>query len=563
MKKISHSMLVMIVFIALSCTTHHGSYDITDFGAKGDGKTINTKEITKAIEACNRYGGGEVKVPAGVFLSGTIKLLSNVTLHLSAGAVLKGSSDTSDYYVQGRRHGLIYAEDAENITITGFGEINGNGTCFHDSKIPHVSKDFDTSFTRQGAKFMNPALGFEDGPIEYKHRPGMMIVFSRCENISIKDVTIKDSPEWTIRISGCDNVVVSGIDIINNPLIPNNDGIHCPTSRNVRISDCYIATGDDGIIVTGFEDEIDVNGAKEKLNNPRKFQFGNHTGFAENVTVSNCVIQSRSAGIRIGYGNNSIRNCTFQNLIITNSNRGIGIFSRDRGSIENINFSDIRIETRLHKGHWWGKGEPVHVSAIAENPGINPGKIRNISFQNVTMKSETGIVVYGDSTSTIEDLNFSTIKLQIVPSKLAETYGGNFDLRPTKSPETQIFKHDIPGFYARNVQNMIIRNFELQWGTGLANYFTNGFYCENFENLLIDGFHGRQALLNSTDAAIVLRKGKGVNIMNCIADRGTGTFLNTEAIEDAGLFINNNLSKAGKSMGNRQENFTFSGNKLK
>ena len=134
----------------------------------------------------------------------------------------------------------------------------------------------------------------------YDARPGMMVVLLQCEQVAIKDVTFRDSPEWCFRIADCDDVLVTGISIHNNLMVPNSDGIHCTTSRNIRISDCDIRAGDDAIIVTGFGTGVDVDGdITERLDYTTR-EFGNKTGYAENVTVSNCVLQSRSAGIRVG-----------------------------------------------------------------------------------------------------------------------------------------------------------------------------------------------------------------------------------------------------------------------
>ena len=484
-----------ILLLFISCSQQRASYNILDYGAKGDGKTMNTVAINNAVRKCNEKGGGTVIVPPGNYVTGTIVLLSNVNLNLEPGAVLIGSNDTLDYlkmsstlFEEGyNRFGMFYAGDAKNISISGQGEINGNGTHFMNGlDKPHMGgNDFDRKFIRQGKEFMKPGTIFEDGPVSYPFRPGLMITIERCENVHITDMLLKDSPEWTIRIGDCDNVEVRGISIINNQVIPNNDGIHVTTSRNVRISDCNIFTGDDAIIVTGFGNsplpaEL-LSKSKEPLN------IGNKTGIAENVTVTNCVLSSRSACIRVGYGNHPVRNLVFSNLIMYESNRGIGVFARDNSSIENVLFSNIIINNRIHSGHWWGKGEPIHISSVQDSKNATPGIINNIRFTDITATSETGILIYGTETSKIENISLKNIKLAINKGKYTESYGGNFDLRPAYPPEIALFSHDIPGLYAQYVKKLSVSQFELSWGEGLPSFFTYGFEINHFEDILLEG----------------------------------------------------------------------------
>ena len=386
--KVLNNLLFTIYLLVLltSCKkTTSNRYDITEFGATADTTILSTVAINKAVETCSNNGGGTVYVPTGTYYSGTIILKSNVTLYLETGAVIKGSRDTADYMINGKKYGLVFARNAKNIAIEGHGELNGNGTYFFDPTKPHLAGDFDKSYTRQGENFMDVKYGLEDGPIKYITRPGMMVVIMNCENVKITDVMLRDTPEWTVRFGDCDNVDVRGVSIFANQLVPNSDGIHCTNSRNVRISDCDIRCGDDAVIVSGFDQLIGVHGEIRKAED-EGILLGNKTGRSENIMVTNCTLESRSAGIRIGYGEHSIRNCVFSNLSIYNSNRGIGIFARDTANIENLQFSNILIQTRLHKGHWWGKGEPVHISSIQQKKEYPVGYVKNIYFQNVRIE---------------------------------------------------------------------------------------------------------------------------------------------------------------------------------
>jgi hypothetical protein len=521
-------------------------WDIRDYGARGDGKTVNTIFIQKAVNACYAAGGGTVVVPSGMFITGTIFLKSNIHLHLEPGACLKGSDNVADFSPEGLHRGLLFAREARSVTITGPGIIDGNGTKFHIPDHPHVGQDFDRKFIRQGNAYMTFESGIQDGPIAYKARPGMLIVLLQCEQVLLADITLRDSPEWTIRIGDCDGVSIHNVSIYNNLLVPNSDGIHITTSRNVRVSDCDIRAGDDAIIVTGFGTDVGVHGDSTYQIDYSSRPMGNKTGYAENVTVTNCVLQSRSSGIRIGYGKQPIRNCVFENLVIYESNRGIGVFSRDEGSIENILFSNIRIQTRIHTGHWWGNGEPIHVSAISQTNNQAAGNIRNIHFQHILAESETGILIYSEDKGQIRDLVLKDVRLQIKPGMHVLTYGGNFDLRPVADLEYAIFKHDIPGLYARNVAGFRLSDFCLIWENDLPNFFTHGIQIEKFTDVYINGFYGRQASVASDDAAIYLENGAGISIVNAKADIGTNIFLKHGDVKDKRLFRDNDTFNAKK-----------------
>jgi polygalacturonase len=507
---------ILVIFVLIpaltGCNQQARDFNITSFGAKGDGVTVNTVSIQKAIDACHLAGGGRVVIPPGDFVTGTIVLSSSVNLCLEQGARLQGSLDTADYWFDGRKHGMIYAFQSTGISITGEGEINGRGSRFHQAGRAHIGQDFNRKVTRQGAHYLPPDPVPEDGPIGYGSRPGMMVVLLQCEQVAIKDLTFTDSPEWCFRVADCDDVIVSGISIRNNLMIPNSDGIHCTTSRNVRISDCDIRAGDDAIIVTGFGTQVGVSGdVTTKLDYSAR-DFGNKTGYAENVVVTNCLLQSRSAGIRVGYGVNPIRNCVFSNLVIYDSNRGVGVFSRDDGSIENILFSDIIIQNRIHSGHWWGNGEPIHVSAIRQDPEIAAGPVKNIRFRNIIAESEGGIVIYGTGESPVTDVMLENVSIRISGGANSESYGGNFDLRPVYNVDLGVFRHDIPALYSQHTDGLKITGFNVQWGKDLPDYMSQAICCQDFTNLVIRDFSGTSA--SSGYPAIRLQDGRGVILEN-------------------------------------------------
>jgi polygalacturonase len=546
--KLRTCLLVFFLTVSISGCIQNNSgdiYDITNYGAEGNGDMC-TVAIQEAINHCSEKGGGTVLIPPGKYISGTIVLSDNIHLKISAGAELLGSLDTADYVIDGIRHGMIYAQNARNISITGNGIINGRGTEFMSDSWPHIGADFDRTRTRQSDSYLPDDILSEDGPVAYDYRPGMMVVLLSCESIIMRDVTLKDSPSWTVRFGECDNVLVDGISIYNNLMIPNSDGIHCTTSRNVRISNCDIRAGDDAIIVTGFPNSIGVHGIDESRD--PNLNIGNTSGYAENVSVTNCLLQSRSAAIRIGYGEIPIRNCLFSNLVIYESNRGIGLFARDNADIKDIYFDNIVIHNRLHTGHWWGNGEPIHISAIPQNEGVASGKIENIRFSNISARSESGIVVFASKTDFIKNIYFNNVKLLIKKGKHANEYGGNLDFRPVWDKKWAILKNDIPGLLTHNVQNITIRDFDLSWSEDIPEYHTSGMEFIHTRNILISEFRGREGHQATENAAIKMDGCTDAYIQNSFAKPGTSTFLLLKDHKGERMMVNNYTNNASRQV---------------
>ncbi|HZG23487.1 MAG TPA: glycosyl hydrolase family 28 protein, partial [Chitinophagaceae bacterium] len=403
--KITKLLSLLLVFFVHVLSAKE--YNIVDYGATKD--KLSTSAIQKAIDAAFEAGGGTVVVPTGTYITGAIILKSRINLYLEQGSELRSSTNLEDFVAGTRRYGMIYCEDAIQVSITGKGVINGMGSEFYDAKENHVNSsslngvpEFYPALTRQKEQYMKESRFFTDGPIKRKPRPGMTIVFFHCNQVTVKDITIKDTPIWATRFGYCEDVLISGISIQNNLMIPNSDGIHLTVSRNVRISDCDIVAGDDAIIVTGFAKIENTPGFTSAEQD--KYKHGNKSIYAENIQVTNCRLQSRSSAIRIGYGQHPIRRCSFTNIIISESNRGIGVFAHDSSSIEELIFSNIMIETRLHNGVWWGRGEPIHLSSISRLKGEPAGKIKDVQFNNITAVGEQGIILYALKEAPMEDI---------------------------------------------------------------------------------------------------------------------------------------------------------------
>ncbi|HUX97013.1 MAG TPA: glycosyl hydrolase family 28 protein [Bacteroidales bacterium] len=503
-------LILPLIILLHSVTAFPKDYIITDFGAH-PGK-LSTTAIQKAVDECFSAGGGRVVIPPGIFITGPVILKSNICIYLESGAILKGSENIDDYRINNTRRGIFFCEDACNVSITGQGTIDASGSHFYDFSQNHGSPDFERSLTRQKENYMKDGTFFTDGPVRRISMPGMTIVFFHCTKVTLSGITVKDTPIWAIRFGYCEDVLVEGITIRNNILIPNSDGIHCTASRNIRISDCDIVAGDDAIIMTGFDKNENI--PAYSMAEQAEKTYGNKSVYAENMNVTNCQLRSSSAGIRIGYGQHPIRRCSFSNITIYDSNRGIGIFAHDTTDIEDLIFNNIIIETRLYNGHWWGHGEPIHLSCVSRFPGHDAGQIRNVIFSNIIATGEQGILVFGRKESRIENISFNNVNLLIRKGRETLSYGGNFDLRPAAERPMQIFEHDIPGIYAQYVTNLSINGFELEWDPLLPDFFSNAIEVTEFKDLRIDRFHGEAAFNSGDKAAIKLSEGTDFIITN-------------------------------------------------
>ncbi len=555
-----HGWLILLVLSIAATTTNARSQDsqqntprsaehefnVLDFGARADGQTLNTSAIAAAILAAAKIGGGTIIFPPGRYRSGTFRLVSNITLQLQAGAVLEGSRNLSDYgdiadYGLGRVYGtnssgegtkvgIVFAHQVENVSIIGPGVIDGNGDSFFDPGIPHFSMDFDPSVSRQGQRSLEVLHMVGDGPIAAKPsgRPGTMVICFDCKNVIIRDVTFRNAPNWTAHFQNVERAVVSGLHVLNNPLIPNNDGFDCFSCKDVHFSDCDIHTGDDDFAIVNSVD----------------------------VTAANCTLSSRSSGIRLEGSQFNM----FENLTI-HSNRGIAVYERGFGKTDHISFANIRIETQLFTGHWWGKGEPIYVAA-GKPQAAGSGEISNVTFSNVSGDAESSIVLYGHPDAWLHNIVLENVHFTVRSTRkeVSDLVGGNFDLRWTAANlKEAVFKHDIPGIYGRYIDGLDIQKSSIAWGKPVPDFFSNGVELEDFHDLDVSQFRGSEAP-GAKSAVFLLRNGTNVSIRNSTAAMGTRVFLDGRHVSGKRLLMNNDLSGAGMVLKNDAAQFTLRGN---
>lgn len=484
-----------------------------------------TAAFQTAIDECGEAGGGRVVVPAGEYAVGTVRLRSNVTLHLAAGATVAAAADEDAYDAShvgpDDERPFLLAEGVENVALTGRGTFDGRGTEFMlmDTPIRGHSGEADTHplvtsgppRARQGDAYLDREGPTDDWPVaKPDFRPGPMFLFDGCQNVLVRDVTLRDMPAWTLSIEDTVEADVRGIDVVGNKRIPNNDGIAITNSQNVHISDCTLVTCDDSICLNGT------------LDSPRP---------CENVTVTNCTIESNACAIKFGSQTaGPIRNATFENIVIRDSNRGLGIQHRDGGDIENVLFSNIIVETRLVAGPWWGKAEPIYVTSVPRDTDTDLGAVRNVRFSNVVADVENGALVYGAPGATIENVGFENVRIGIDGGEKSDLVGGNFDLQPT-AVGAPIFEHDIPGIHCEGLSSLSVTDSTVEWADDdLPAYFSHGLQCEEVSGVTIDGFTARGA--GEDDAAIRLARCERASVRGSTAAPGTDVFLSVTDLSD-------------------------------
>lgn len=452
-------LLITFAKLLISLTVFSQTYNIKEFGALADGKSLATQSIQKAIDKCFHNGGGTVLVPAGSFLVGTIELKDNVSLFLSNGAKLIATRQEDQYKRKGNIKDtgsegnpvLIYAEKAKNISILGQGEIIGQPEYYSEPIVRYdfIEVDYDIA--------VNAGLK----PMGYRwKKPNVSLVFlTQCENVQIENISLLNSPFWTLHVHWCKRVKIQGIYIYSElEKAVNADGIDIDGCQDVTISDCTITTADDAICLKTTKNEEGYRAC-------------------ENITISNCILTTSSCALKLGTeSHGDFNHIVFSNCVIRNSNRGLGIFIRDGGKVNNVLFSDISIECNRKPVGWWGSGDAMTFVVLKRNPDSQIGSINNLTVRNVIAHVQGTSLISGleGSTNTINNIRLEGIQLFMYPEQT-----------PDKRATAALKLANINGI---SINNTMVRwnslKTEPKWTSALSVTNTTDFEINHFDGSL-------------------------------------------------------------------------------
>lgn len=416
-------------------------YTILDFGAKSDTTVLSTAALQQAIDACSEAGGGRVVVPAGHYKIGTIVLKSDVHLYLEQGATLYGSTDLKDYrpmksdYVSLRTKTntiqLIYADKVKNVSIDGYGTIDGRGRAFKKQS-------------------------WNDEGITRPH----LLRFIQSEDITVKGITLKNSGCWMQHYLACDRILIDGIKVFN---------------RNNYNNDALDLDGCHDVIVTNMIADSDDDGITLKSTSPR---------LCENIRISDCVVSSHCNAVKLGTETNGgFRNINISGIVVKPSSdqqekffgqwigsSAISLEIVDGGVLENVNVSDVTIE---------GTESPIFVRLGNRGRGYlsdgkdmekivpvdHVGRIKGIRLDNIQIRhaGSMGCSITGLPGYPVEDVWLSNITLHhqggVTADELVHIHDSIKDEKEKDYPEATMWGNlPAKGFFVRHARNVLFSN---------------------------------------------------------------------------------------------------------
>lgn len=476
----------------------NGIYNVREFGAAGDGKRSDSRHIAAAIDACSSKGGGTVFFPAGRYLTGAIRLRSNVNLHLETGATILGSQDASDYPVysspwqDGTREisSLIYGEDLVNVSLTGRGTVNGQGRAW-----------WIRQWLRSPKKHVQvPSLSESQRREEIEKirfgRPHLVRLL-RCRNVLIQGLTFMNSPEWTLNPQFCEYVIIDGVTILNPVPSPNTDGIDPESCRNLHISNTHIDVGDDCIAIKSGKNE-----AGRRMGKP-----------CENITITNLTTIHGHGGVSIGSEmSGGVRNVAISNCAFHGTDRGIRIKTqRGRGGVvervvaNNIVMQDVP--------------EPIAVTMFYSHGNVEAAKPVTVA------------------TPQFRDFQFSNMIAD--GARFAGQITGLVEMPVSKVTLSDIRVNGRRGFSCQNSREIEFRDVRIETAEGSA------LRARNVQDLGLDSFHSASA--HDGTPVIDLDQVEGAFVRGCRASRKTSVFLGVGGDKSSRVVLRaNDLSEAEK-----------------
>jgi len=430
-------------------------HDIVNYGAVGDGVTLNTRAIQKALDTAE--GGGIVVVPPGCYRTGTIFLRSDTVLELMPGATLLGSPRLEDYVrftkgVTGDRTGyhLVVADGVHNVTIRGQGTIDGNGPSFW---VPTKGSGLQ-EYPAHAPDAERGRLMWILARDAYAGRPSPMVELRYSQDVRVEGVHLTNSGGWTLHALDCDRVWVRGIKLTSNLIGPNNDGIDITGCCDVMISDCDISCCDDAVCLKTYPDQR----------------------ACERVTVTNCVIRTRCAAFKTGEAFGHFRQIAFSNCVVYECSRAVALYADNGGLVEDVVISNIVCDTRSPLM----MNRPVHLDARASadhhvplDPAMPadrrktwvnrpPVGIRNVSLSNILCRTDGRIIMTAEPGVMLENITLRDIHMIYPtvddPDPIGRDVGGS--QFSNKSPAARMARGVI---VAENMVNLVVDGLRVTW----------------------------------------------------------------------------------------------------
>lgn len=500
-------------------------YNIRDYGAKGDGKTNDTGAVQAAIDACTAGKGGTVLVPAGDFVIGTVELKSYVTLHLATQGKLLGSARREDYQAgKGVPPGngnlvLLYAANADNISIEGRGTIDGNGGTFYNGLGDGTSPG-----------------GTGKGNTDRPH----LLIFYHCNGLLLRDSFFTRSAYHCMRILQCRQVRIDGVRIYNR-INKNNDGFHINSSQYVHISNCDVQCQDDACALFGSNQFVTVINCTFSTR-WSIFRFG--SGESKNIAVSNCLIyDTYGCPIKIGAGKAQIENLSFSNIVMQNVTGPIGIGfsggSRSNAAAGNATGDSTRaVKSFLRNVSFTGiratvVRQPVNHPDIPFDVKINNGEQYSCITLNGTGDAWLENISFTDVQVSYAGGGTAAMAAKSVPAVNAE-YFGVWAQEPFGPPAY--------GLYARHVRGLRLQNVRFDYAEADAR---PAIVLDQVEDVIVNGLNAQgsagTALLRLIDTKDVLLTATRVGTP-------AAAFVRVEGAQSEGIIIDGgDLRKAAKT----------------
>lgn len=489
-------------------------------GVVADGTTLNTEALQRTIDGLSESGGGTLIFPSGTYLTGTLRLKDNVTLHLEQGAVLLGSPEIKDYPPVDvpfptmndpfYRQALVYAENARNIGITGTGAIDGQGD----------AKDFERTSTKAPERYMN--------------RPSILR-FVNCTGVRLRDVRIRDAGFWVSHFLACDDVVIDGVNIESRTANYNNDGIDIDCCSNVRVSNCSINSQDDAICLKSTGQRV-----------------------CRNVVITNCVISSNCSGIRFG--------CEalggFEDIVISNITlndigaSAIQLQVFDGGVMDRVSLSGITMRN-VNQGIFVNVGHEMYPIGIPEadlpvRRVETMGKVKNIILRDIQAdgvgrcqrrdvgggehlsENNLACLISGMPESHIENISLEHIRMRFVGKGTAEDAASDLSAVKNGFNAGSMGMTPAYGFYCRNVNNLRMRDIEVSFEN---DDLRPALFLEQCAD--VDLFNVTGAVHPSAKAFLRLRNAGEVFLHGCRPPE-QHVFMSVEGADTSGIALSGN-----------------------